>query len=124
MRPPRWIVADDQVGTATFRLRRVDPDFLFKPATTYAEVHPATTPSREASHPLPGDRPYMLAATAPPPSPRSRNPASRGRFEPTRASILHISQGSIEKFDQTPRVLTGGVQVGPEVRDADPEQPP
>ena len=41
-----------------------------------------------------------------------------------RASILHTSQGSIEKFDQTPRVLTGGVQVGPEVRDADPEQPP
>jgi hypothetical protein len=41
-----------------------------------------------------------------------------------RASMLHISQGSIEKFDQTPRVLTGGVQVGPEVRDADPEQPP
>jgi hypothetical protein len=40
-----------------------------------------------------------------------------------RASMLHISQGSIEKFDQTPRVLTGGVQVGPEVRDADPEQP-
>ena len=41
--------ANDRARTVTFHLRSPDPDFLYKLALPYADVLPASTPSREAA---------------------------------------------------------------------------
>jgi YVTN family beta-propeller protein len=61
----RGIVANDRADTVTFHLSRPDPDFLYKLTLTYADVLPASTPSREARTPLPATGPYMIARYAP-----------------------------------------------------------
>jgi YVTN family beta-propeller protein len=63
----RGITTDDDAGTVTFHLRTPDPDFLYKLALPYADVLPASTPSRPAAGTLvaAGVTPVRLPATGP-----------------------------------------------------------
>jgi peptide/nickel transport system substrate-binding protein len=59
------VVANDRSNTVTFHLSVPEPEFLFTLTLPYADIVPATTPSREARTPLPATGPYMISAHVP-----------------------------------------------------------
>jgi peptide/nickel transport system substrate-binding protein len=62
----------------TFHLAVPEPEFLFTLTLPYADIVPATTPSREARTPLPATGPYMISAYVPGREVRfTRNPRFR-----------------------------------------------
>jgi YVTN family beta-propeller protein len=72
------IVANDRNNTVTFHLAVPEPEFLFTLTLPYADIVPATTPSREARTPLPATGPYMISAYVPGREVRfTRNPRFR-----------------------------------------------
>jgi YVTN family beta-propeller protein len=72
------IVANDRDNTVTFHLSVPEPEFLFTLSLPYADVVPATTPSREARTPLPATGPYKISAYVPGREVRfTRNPRFR-----------------------------------------------
>jgi YVTN family beta-propeller protein len=72
------IVANDRDNTVTFHLAVPEPEFLFTLTLPYADIVPATTPSREARTPLPATGPYRIGAYVPGREVRfTRNPRFR-----------------------------------------------
>jgi YVTN family beta-propeller protein len=72
------IVANDRDNTVTFHLSVPEPEFLFTLTLPYADVVPATTPSRVARTPLPATGPYTISAYVPGREVRfTRNPRFR-----------------------------------------------
>ncbi len=55
----RGVIADDAAGTVTFRLRKPDPEFLYKLALPLAFVVPSGTPL-PGGRPVPGTGPYAI----------------------------------------------------------------
>jgi YVTN family beta-propeller protein len=72
------IVANDRDNTVTFHLAVAEPEFPFTLTLPYADIVPATTPSREARTPLPATGPYTISAYIPGREVRfTRNPRFR-----------------------------------------------
>jgi peptide/nickel transport system substrate-binding protein len=58
----RGVITDDRRRTVTFRLRKPDPELLYKLALSYAYVVPADTPAGPiATRALPATGPYQIA---------------------------------------------------------------
>jgi peptide/nickel transport system substrate-binding protein len=58
------VIADDNTGSVTIRLRAPDPDFLNKLAMPWASIVPTGTPARGKT-PIPGTGPYWIAEYEP-----------------------------------------------------------
>ena len=60
------VTADDKARTVTFHLTQPDSEFMYKLATPFAAILPASTPGQDlGAKPAPGTGPYMIASYDP-----------------------------------------------------------
>ena len=60
------VTADDQARTITFHLTQPDSEFMYKLATPFAAILPASTPGQDlGAKPAPGTGPYMIQSYDP-----------------------------------------------------------